>query len=227
MSLYEAKSGWLSLGSKVWFEGRALLTRTAWLLRVLSLGTFDRVVAVDPIRREVSVRTRRLWFFTSEEVIPFDRIAFLDYRFSRLPTSFAGVPGYATTADQLESFRIELVLDDEREVRVGTFVGEGSRMNGLGGVLFGDSVVDFAGTQEDRSRDLVEELSAMLGVPLGRPLLAAPRAPAWTCIDCGRGFPFDQGRCLYCGSRLQAAARSRGAASRVARCRGDRTPASP
>lgn len=202
MSIFQVKSGLLTLGPRVWHRGGRLYLRTSRFVRLLTLWSHARTVIVDPKLRRVEIQTRDLWAWTRHRLIPFARIDHLDYRYGSLPTSFSMFHG---TTDRLEKFTIELVLDDGERVHVTSFRGEGAAMTGMSGVLLGgDALIDYAGTQEAASRDLVELLMETMGVPLGKRLGSAR---VRVCSACGRSAGPGNERCAYCGGAVELARR--------------------
>lgn len=200
MSLYELQSGLLTLGPRVWRQGGRIYVRTNLLLQVLALGSYSRTVVVDPEMRRVDVGVRHIWAWVRHRFIPFARIDHIDYRYGSL-TSDIGMFHGAT--DRVERFLVELVLEDGERVPVGSFRGHGSEMTGVGGVMFsGDSMIDYAGNQDDTSLALVDILIEAIGVPLGKPLSSAR---VLVCSACGRHAARGEARCSACGGAVQRA----------------------
>lgn len=199
MSLIEVKTGALSLSPRIRERGGRIFVRTSGLLRLLTLWSHTYTVIVDPGMRRIEVHERRLWAWARHRFIPFARVDHIDYRFASLTTALAWFYG---AADQVERFSLDLVLDDDERIRVASFRGAGSVMTGLGGVLMGDSLVDYAGNQEDVSRALVERLVETIGVPLGKPLASAR---VRVCSDCGRHANLRDPRCSACGGEIARA----------------------
>ena len=198
MSLFEVKSSAFTLGPRVWHQGGRIYIRTSLLLRVLALGSYARTVVVDPAMRRVEVGVRHVWAWSRHRLIPFARIDHIDYRYGGLPTDLGLFNG--VTIDRVERFLVELVLDDGERVPVASFRGEGSAMTGLGGVVFsGDSLIDYAGNQDDSSRSLVDVLIEAIGVPLGKPLASARLR---VCSACGRAAGRET-RCSTCGGAVE------------------------
>jgi hypothetical protein len=199
MSLFEVKIGLLSLTPRIQERGGRIYVRTSGLLRLLTLWSYTQTVIIDPGMRRVEVHVRHLWVWARHRLIPFARIDHIDYRFGSLLTSMSRIYG---ATDQLEKFSIDLVLDDDERIPVASFRGAGSVMTGLGGALMGDSVVDYAGNQEDMSRALVELLVDTIGVPLGKPMASAR---VRVCSDCGRHAGLRDTRCTACGGEIARA----------------------
>lgn len=198
MSLREVRASFLTLGPKVWRDGERLHIRTSTLVQVATLFLRWRAVAVDPQRRRVEVETRTAWFLASRRAIPFDDVEHLDYQYRELPTSWSWLYG---ATDSIERYTIDLVLRDGERVRVAAVTGEGSVSTGLGGVVFGgDDLIDARGAQQERSLGLVDQLSALIGAPLGRPFVSdGNRGSTTVCSACNRHVPASQSSCQYCG----------------------------
>jgi hypothetical protein len=199
MSVLEVKTGLLSLSPRMREQGGRIYIRTSSVFRLLSLWSYTRTVVVDPGSRRVEVHVRHLWAWVRHRVIPFARIDHIDYRFGSLTTAWSWFYG---ATDQLEKFSLALVLDDDERIPVASFRGAGSVMTGLGGALWGDTAIDYAGNQEDVSRALVELLVDVIGVPLGKPLASA-RVRA--CSVCGRHANLRDRRCTACGGEIARA----------------------
>ena len=179
-------------------------------MRLLTLGSFRRQVVVDRRSRFVSIERRLLWLFKSTRLIPFRHIHRIDYDYERTTTSIRGSRHGAGSGDEVESFRVALVLRaredlpeshrhlEEEHVHLFSFHGEGQ------GQL--TTFVDFQGQQAELSRRYVERLRELIGVGFGHelPQLHDDRGRAWTCQGCGRPGPPRAGRCYYCGGALAA-----------------------
>lgn len=199
MSVIEVKTGLLSSSPRIRERGGRIYVQTSGLLRLLTLGSYTQTVIVDPGMRRVDVGVRHLWAWVRHRFIPFARVDHIDYRFGSLTTPLSRWYG---ATDQLEKFTIELVLDDEERIPVASFRGAGSVMTGLGGALWGDSFIDYAGNQEDVSRALVERLVDTIGAPLGKPLASAR---VRVCSECGRHAGPRDMRCTACGGEVARA----------------------
>ena len=205
MSLFRARTSLLSIAPKVESHGRALVVQTAFLLRLLSLFSYDRVVRIDMARERITIDTRRFWLWSSRREVPFSRISYIDYAFKSWGTSWVGFWRWGIErSDQVESFRVGVALKDPEElVPIASFRGEGSAMTGGMGVLLGDSIVDAEGDQEESSLSFVDVLESMLKVRVGAPLLASERRGSiFVCGECGRAAAPNRNTCLYCGGAV-------------------------
>jgi len=167
LSLVVARSNLLSLSPKTRKIGRRLTSRTNFLLRLLTLLSYDRVVTIDGARGEVVIDTTWLWFFKRQKKIPFTRIAAVLYNLRTFGTDWGFFTGFT---DQYETYAVGLNLQSPHEdVELAAFRGEGSVSTGTTGVLLGDDIVDFSGDQEDTSRGFVEQLREIVGpLPIRR-----------------------------------------------------------
>ena len=194
----------LTLNPKLWIAQGRLHARTAFLVRLLALFSYDRQVILNPRTRLITVERRALWLLQTRRTIPFARVECITYRFRRLITSWSWWVG---TTDQLEIFTIRLVLRDPKEtVTLLRFSGEGSLRTGWCGVLLGgDSIVELSGTQEEDSRAYVSILARVIGAPLGRrPIepVRDERGNTYACVQCTRNNPPTLSRCQYCGAEI-------------------------
>ena len=222
MSLVVSRFEDLSICPELRFKNDILHARTPFKVRLLSLGAYDREVEVHPKAGYVFLKRRRWWGEYEKHTIPFRKIAYVDYKFSRLPRTFAvsGVrapAGHRTdatspVADQFECFTVSLVLTEiqdqeskrSKRITLFRFLGEGSAITGLRGVLFGDTILDFAGVQEEESRVFAEALAELIGVPLGKP---SPEPgdlfeEVAKCSACARDNAPHLKTCLYCGHEV-------------------------
>lgn len=160
MSLVEVTTPFLSLGPRVRVDGRVLTVDSRRLI-------WRRTVIFDGEARTITTRSGWLGAGTPR-VFPFEAVRWLEYRYHDVATSFSRVR-LGTVHDTLEWYTLSLVLDGEEHVRVGSFVGEGSRLTGVWGVLLRDSLLDARGSQTEDSLRLVDVLQRLLGVPLAAP----------------------------------------------------------
>ncbi|HLT40378.1 MAG TPA: hypothetical protein VK034_29065, partial [Enhygromyxa sp.] len=176
----------------------------------LTLGMVRREVVVDRRARYVTLDDRYLWFVHRKRVIPFRWIHRIEYDYERTATSLRrGYDGLVRSGDEVESFRVGLVLRPRSDVpdshadlyeeRVHLFSFQG---DGHGQAI----VLDFEGQQETLSRRYVERLRALIGVGFGHelPQLRDEIGRAWSCERCQRPGPPRPGRCYYCGGALVA-----------------------
>lgn len=201
VSLLSAKSSFLSIKPRVEDTSRFVSVRTNGFLRFLSLWSYDYLVEIDVDRRRIDVSRRLLWAFTRTRTIEFDAVDQVDYRYSSRGTSWS----YFRRNDSVETYRISLILAGSGErVPVASFRGEGAVMTGVGGVLRGDSLVDWQGDQQDASRALFDRLKDLIESPDRKlPGRAVGRAPIRSCVECGQAAPPNYANCLYCGGRVE------------------------
>jgi hypothetical protein len=208
MSVARFTSSWFSLGPKVWMSGGRLFARASLALRALSFFSHDRKVVVDPAASVVRIFTRYAWIVFRGRRIPFSKIECVDYRYGGVGRSWGLTPGGLRGTDAIDIFTVQLVLRDSGvHVDLFSFVGEGAAMTGVSGVLLGtDTLVDLQGDQEDASRNYVELLSRLIGVPIGRPVAwrskAVQQGLMTNCLRCGQTIPIDREHCLYCGAEV-------------------------
>lgn len=202
VSLIFRRSSLLSVAPDVSIDDvDRLVARSALLVQLLTLFSYARTVTIDHRRKVAHVETRFLWFLTSKRAIRFDQISHLSYAYSSLPTSF----GFTGVKDRVEDFRVGFVMKDGSEHHLFTFSGEGQGATGIVGVLLeGDSLIDWAGTQEESSLSYVELLMKATGKGLSKERLPAHRLvpTAKKCDACGQSSIPSRGCCLYCGARV-------------------------
>lgn len=205
MSLIESKSSFLTLRPSIRETDDTLVVKTSFLIALLTLCLNTRRVEVSMADRTVTFLSRVCWFFTSRHVVPFNEVAYIDYEYKSMGTSW-GFTGssWLGRQDQIETFAIAVVSQDGQKHHVCSFRGEGSVCTGWSGVLLGDdSVVDFSGTQQSESLKLVDYLAALLETRIGQPTQTSTQMA--TCPACGQQTSPFKPTCLYCGAALNTA----------------------
>ena len=222
MSVFTYRSSFYSLQPRVREEGALVTASTPWVLRLLSLFSYHRTVQADAHQSTIRIDTNWLWgLLKRSRTFRRKQIAYLDFRFSSLPTGWS--MWYGRT-DQVEAYSVVLVLDDRTEFTLARFRGKGAIHTGWGGALLGgDSLVDGAGTQEEVSRAFADAVCERLGLSLGPTLpggarvgLASGRGggqgganaaaaqvsagPPWECPACQRPNAASKQSCMYCGA---------------------------
>ncbi len=204
MSIVHRRSRLLSVTPTLTLAEDWLHASTSPLWVALSLGSYRRQLHVDARTGRIIVRERRYWL-TRETRLAFGDVAHIEYGFASTSTSFFGTysAGRATlqSADSIERFHIGLVLKDGRQLPLFSFVGDGEKMNGLLGVLLGDSIIDFSGEQEDDSYAFVKALQDLTGLQLGPALPGGVEQRGPKCPSCGHAN-VPRARCLYCGASI-------------------------
>ena len=216
MSLFTLTSGLLSIKPKVWEENGTLCARTSLLVQILSLGSYAKHVRIDPKTRTIQINTRRLWSWPSQRRIPFDNVAWINYNIGSFGTgwSFWTNDGFGRT-DEVERYRVGLALKNPpKNIRLFSFVGEGSVETGWTGVLWGDdSAVDVRGNQDQAAGDFVSILRHLLGVGVNGPLPGTEQEDddeepmhkvIYRCAECGRESPPMLKKCRFCPGRIES-----------------------
>jgi hypothetical protein len=107
--------------------------------------------------------------------------------------------------DTIERFSICLELAGSGEqVPIASFVGSGA-VGDFATLAMGDSLIDLEGVQQQSSQELVAELCALTGWPLGPPIVKVTdkQGRTYRCVGCGRDVA-PRPRCLYCGGNTRA-----------------------
>jgi hypothetical protein len=77
----------LALQPRIRLQGRQLSVGTPWIVRLLTLGAYQRLVHVDGEARYVYLLVRRFWFLVRSRIVPFKDISRIRYAFDDVPTS--------------------------------------------------------------------------------------------------------------------------------------------
>lgn len=122
----------------------------------------------------------------------------IDYSYGSMGHSWAGPLLKFIRFDQFDSYRISLVTKKKEKITICSYLGEGVVGTGWVGVIFGDSVIDFSGTQENDSRQFASYLSELLDIPIGEQFKISKIEI--NCPSCGRRISQKASKCYYCGS---------------------------
>ena len=125
----------------------------------LTLGAYRKSVTVDADARIVLVEKRWFYFLNNSHRIPFEEVKRIDYSHDSIPTSW---DWFGETKDELDKFRVSLVLKSDDEVFLWGFYGEGAVYTGWSGVFMGDAFTDLVGDQENAAHGYAKVLCAML-----------------------------------------------------------------
>lgn len=156
MSVFNWRSRWSSWRPVLEITDSTLHFQTSLWVQLYGLFAFRRDAVVCRRSRMVTISTRKYWFFTHSEEIPFSRIKTPGMRVGFLKTSW----GWNWEAhDGVERCIIYLdLVDPNEEVIVTTTIGGAPVMTGWMGVLMGDSLIDHSGTQIEDAEDYVNLL---------------------------------------------------------------------
>jgi hypothetical protein len=198
--LFGAFAGLLS-GSRLFSVAPAIYIGPGWLIaktsfrgRLFSLFSMRRTVTVDATRRTVTIVHRVLWLAAKRRVVPFAKVDKILYSLSDLNPLAAPDLQHSS----IDSFAVSLGLTDGRHVHLFRFVGQGVFQTGWDSLCeqwIPDAVYDFfnrfhiSGAQAADSREFVNHLQQLLGVPVDRGTEAASSSaggPWWsmnkTCL---------------------------------------------
>lgn len=166
MSLYVLRLPFLQRSPRVWRDSGNLYARTSRWYQFLNLGSYCRTVQVARTLRHVIIKVRRLWFLTRSTAVSFDRIAYIDRCHWDVVKSIGLTTEGFSATDVTEVWYVRAVLRDSAEpINLFRFIGDGSRLTGWFGVLFGgDSIVDLEGVQESKSGAYARLVAEFTGV---------------------------------------------------------------
>jgi|GEM_PF-2484452 len=210
MSVYETSflviDAWLP---KVRYSSKCIFVRTCFPLQLATLFSTIRKITVNAATGTVTISTRTWWIKNTVEIIPFKNIRSVDVSEITVGTSPGYTPDGLGWHDQKENFIPCLTTVDGRKIDLISFYGEGAVLTGWWGVLLGDQIIDFKGRQEQRARDFIERVAAMIGIPCGHDstILADNRSGAdrVKCSSCGHFNTGSHKKCLYCGAVIASA----------------------
>lgn len=208
MSFFAVQTPFSSIRPKVRVEGNHLYARTSYPAQALTLFSYARRLHVDRQQRTVELDTTYFWFVSKRRVIPFDRIAYIDSKYSDVGTSWGWTDTGFGRSDKWEKYTVSLFLKDpEEQVKLFNFTGEGYVKTGTLGVLFGgDEIFDTYGDQASRFGAFMGGLQEFLDVPIG----GADYIPVkdkqgleYHCSVCKRTSIPGRDKCWMCGSPVE------------------------
>ena len=198
MSLFLKKSRVFSILPRIKETNRVLSISNSFTQRLLTLFMHLQKVEIDWGRSRITIRT--LWFLIrpTKVTIPFKDISHLDYDYEEFGRTFGFTPDGIGKHDSSEEYSVKVVTKNKKSHTICKFRGKNATMNGALGVILGDSLVDYAGVQEETSRAFVLQLCNRLGVSLGKDF--AEPGMMRTCTQCGSTVSGFNPKCLYCGA---------------------------
>lgn len=202
MSLHEVSSSLLTVRPRIRSNGEKLLISNSIFYRILCLFFYRHDVEIDFARAVTTIRKTYFWIASSSIRVRHQDISHLDYDYDETVTSFRFWGGNVEAHDGIDHFSVKLVTKQQDSHTLCTFRGEGSHMTGWQGVLTGDGMLDFSGTQGDESREFVVALCQRLDVPLG--LQIDHSNQMLSCPECGRETSAIRSVCLYCGAKTRS-----------------------
>ena len=136
-------------------------TEYVWF-QFLNVFSYCRTVHVSKEERQTTIHIRKFWFFTTAKIIPFEKIEYVDRTHWDVPESVGLDADGLCANDVTEVWYVRIFTKDSAlPVSLFRFYGEGSRLTGWFGVIFGgDSMIDAEGYQDvksDRYAKLVAE----------------------------------------------------------------------
>jgi hypothetical protein len=160
------RSRFLAICPIVKNQDNQLIASTSYAGWLLMLTLIYRQVIVDAGRKVVVIQRRLLWFFKSSMTIPFEHIQEIEYRYE----DWGVFTSLGLTGGSKDCFSVKLRLVDDSQVHLFNFLGEGDLETGAINPLFSlrwylaKVLLAFCGTQEDASRQFVDQLEKLIGV---------------------------------------------------------------
>jgi hypothetical protein len=158
----------LSVCPRLLKDGGKLIAKSAWRLRILSLGSYCRQVTIDPRKKELILRRRYGWFFSRRRRVRFQTIETVTYGYH--DWALSGVFSWAH--DSCDLFSVGVRMHDGEEMHLFYFYGDGTFTNNSpwpDWFYWEEYLTDLSGTQDRESKGFVELLSKMIGVSVSPP----------------------------------------------------------
>ncbi|MBU2709566.1 hypothetical protein [Zooshikella harenae] len=197
MSLVSYNSSLFSFSPTIEVDEDLITIKSSKALQLLTLFLLIESVIIDRKNKKVIIFHRFCYFFTSKIIIAFAEIDYLDYSFSDFATGW-GLSldeGGITKTDTIEKYTLSVSTKQGEKYKLCSFSGEGAKMTGLLGVLTGDDLIDFSGTQGEESRQLAFAFCKIFDVPLGKQF---EFSNSTVCPNCSRKISNQIKRCYYC-----------------------------
>lgn len=190
----------LSIPPIVSISDEKITISTSVVVRLITLFTMLRRVEVCSKTKTLTIKNRWFYFFTSQKTFLFDDIKCFEYGFEMVENmEFTSRRRYYSN-DSFEIFTIKAVMKDDSSHILAKYYGEGSRVSEI---FIDVPVLDFAGSQAEDSRMLIEALSTNTGIPVGKRVTKiSDYKSLLVCAECGRASKNTFARCQYCGGEL-------------------------
>ena len=153
----------LAICPRIRKEGGCVVATTARRTRFLSLGTIYRQVIIDPANKMITIRSIYLWIIRLRRIVRFSDVHAITYGY----TDMSPDSGLSFAHDSYDCFEVGLRFKDDSEIRLFSFIGEGTFSNKgpfPNWLYWSEYALDLAGSQEKESRAFVDLLSKMIGV---------------------------------------------------------------
>jgi hypothetical protein len=200
MSILGYSSSILTLRPTLIKRRNQLVIKNGFIARLFTIFLFLRKVEICYDDKIIIYSVTLFFLFNKTKLIDFTELSHIDYTYNSIGTSWGfKAPGFGRH-DQVESFTISIVTKEKEKYVVCSFRGEGAVSTGWMGIIFGDDIIDFSGTQESDSRQFVSYLSKRLGIPIGKQYDFSKIET--NCQSCGRRISKFSSKCMYCGSKI-------------------------
>lgn len=157
---------------KVQKVGGELVASSSWKSSLMSLGSWGRIVRVNPTSKTIRIRARLLWGIVRTRRIQFDWVEQVLYSYSDY--SVGSVTSWVGGYQESDCFTVSLELKTGEHLKLFRFYGQGGFVNDTvwPDWMYWEDILETRltkGDQEDESLAYAEVLSQLIGVPLGNP----------------------------------------------------------
>jgi hypothetical protein len=153
MSIYSYKLPFLQRSPRVWYDKDNLYARTSRWYQFLNACSYARTVQISKTEQKIFIRVRKFWFFTKISEISFGDIDYVDRTHWDVGQTYGLTSEGFGATDVTEVWYVRVFTNNSpTPISLFRFLGDGTRMTGWFGVIFGgDSVIDFEGIQDIKS----------------------------------------------------------------------------
>lgn len=149
-------------------QNNVLVASSPWRAHLLCFGFGGRQVSIDPARKLIAIAIRRFWFFTSTQVLTFDRVLYVlsGYRDWSLST-WSVFGAYRDRG----VYTVELRLTTGERIMLFRFYSEGDFINDgfMPDFMYWDDYMDAAltkGNQGQKSEVFAKLVAGLVGRPI-------------------------------------------------------------
>lgn len=198
----------LNSGPEIWTDNHCLYARTARISRLLSLGSYSKMVVADRGKKQVEISVTTFWTRKSKKYIAFDDIEYIDIS----EREIINAKGFALDINEKSGFGgrtptqiyyVQLrTKSSPYPVNLFEFVDEGTADWGGFGIFANDSDIEPEGPQKKAADNYAGLLADFSGAQLWRDRhvqLNFDPNDSRECSKCGHRISLNASRCIYCG----------------------------
>ena len=158
----------LSICPNIRRQGDSVIVSSAWMAKILMLGSAGRRLTIDAEREMLTIKSRSFWLVVRTREISFNQVAAVTYGYQDMsPDAWL-----SHAHDSFDWFQVGIRLKGGKEIKLFNFLGEGTFANNgplPDWLYWGEKVFDRAGVQQKESRFLVDLMANLVNVEVVPP----------------------------------------------------------